>query len=256
MSLARKHREKVLASLSAAAAPHETGGPALPVAAGPAAAAAAQMAMRLTHDRRRLKEIQSLEKKIEAKREMIPEYEAWVEGIMEAARKDAEASIGPVLPTIMVWKIDTGDYLGALHLAHYVLRNDVPLPSHFERQPATLIVEEIAEAALRELGNGQAFSLDVLEEVGALTAEEDMPDEVRAKLFKAIGLEHNRRADEAATVANATDTLRAAQDRALEALRRAQQLNDRVGVKDRIKKIERAIAKAEAAPAEQAGAAG
>lgn len=254
MSLARQHRERTLASLSAAVAPVEMGGTALPVAAGPEAAAAAQMEMRLTHDRRRLKQIQSIEKKIEAKREMIPEYEAWVAGILAEAEKNAKASIGPILPTIMVWKIDTADYDGALELARYVLRHSVALPSHYERQPATLIVEEIAEAALRDLGNGGTFSLCILEDVELLTEDEDMPDEVRAKLFKAVGLETARQAE----LPEQTDAtaIRALQDQALVALRRAQQLNDRIGVKDRIKKIERAIAKADAAATEQAGDAG
>jgi hypothetical protein len=224
---------------------------ALPVAAGPEATAAAQMEMRLTHDRRRLKQIQSIEKKIEAKREMIPEYVAWITGILAAAEQSGRGSDDTIVPTIMVWLIDTGEFDDALVLARYVLRHDVPLPAHFERQPATLIVEEIADAALRDIGNDQPFALDILEEVELLTAEKDMPDEVRAKLFKAIGFALAREAD-AAEPADA----RPLQDRALEALRRAQQLNDRVGVKDRIKKIERAIAKADAAATEQAGTAG
>jgi hypothetical protein len=229
-------------------------GTALPVATGPEAVAAAQMAMRLTHDRRRLKQIQSIEKKIEAKREMIPEYEAWISGTLVGADLDGQGSVDPIVPTIMVWKIDTADYEGALELAEYVLRYDVPLPSHYERQPATLIVEEIAEAALRDLGNGRRFPFGILEHADLLTEDADMPDEVRAKLYKAMGLEIARQAE----LPEQTDAtaIRALQDQALVALRRAQQLNDRIGVKDRIKKIERVIAKADAAATEQAGTAG
>lgn len=250
MSLARQHRDRVLASLSAAASPSDEGGLALPVALAndPAAVAAAQMAMRLTHDQRRLKQIQSIEKRIEVKREMLPEYEAWVAGILAEAKANTDAAIGPIVPTIMVWKIDTGDYRSALELAEYVLLNRVPLPDQYKRQPATLIVEEIAEAALRDNANGREFPLDILEDVELLTADEDMPDEVRAKLFKAIGLEYNRRAEIAEADSETGADARAAQDRALAGFRRAQELDARVGVKDRIKKIERAIAKAPTVP--------
>lgn len=234
MSLARKHRDTVLASLSAAAAPAEEGGLSLPASTGPEGAAGAQVALRLTHDLRRLKQIQSLEKKIDAKREMIPEYASWISGILAAGTSTGHGVADPVVPTIMVWKIDTGDFVGALELAEYVLRHRVPMPAQYQRQPATLVVEEISDAAIRMLTDGEAFPLDVLEELEALTADEDMPDEVRSKLFKAIGLEYDRRSGTEGGEG---------QDRALDALRRAHRLNERGGVKDRIKKIERSAAK-------------
>ncbi|MDB5717267.1 MAG: terminase [Sphingomonas bacterium] len=249
MSLARKHREKILASLSAAVAPALAGGLAPASNPGPAAAMAGQVALRLMHDQRRLKQIQSIEAKVAAKREMLPEYGVWISGLLEAGEVQGLGSAEPVLPTIMVWKIDTGDYAGALILADYVLRFGVPLPAQYQRQPATLIVEEIAEAAIKAQLAGLPFDLDILEQVEALSADRDMPDEVRAKLFKAIGFELHERS-------GTGDEHRAQLERALAALKRAQQLHDRVGAKDRIKRIEKALKAAGPATGNASPAAG
>lgn len=251
MSLARKHRDRVLAQQTAAAFPAIGGGLAhlsafahavmVPQAA---AAAAAQISMRLTHDRRRLKEIQSLERKIEAKREMLPAYASWIEGLLAGEPVQDE-----VLPTIMIWHMDVGDWQAALPLAAHVLRHKIQLPAHFQRDAPTLILEQVAEGALKAIAAGDGFDLDLLEQVEILTADEDMPDEARAKLHKAIGLELVRQLDatEPAEVGVA-GLYRARQEHALRALRRARELNDRCGVTQAIAKLERALAKADAPP--------
>jgi hypothetical protein len=238
MSLARKHREKVLASLSIAVAPALASGLATDPNPGPVERMAAQIALRLRHDRKRLHEIQSVEAKVAAKREMLPEYESWISGLVETGTAMRLGSADPVLPTVMVWKIDTGDFAGALVLAAYVLEHNIKLPDQFKRQAATLIVEDIAEAALKLLLAGNAFDLTTLETVGSLTVDHDMPDEVRAKLFKALGLELARRAEGQEIALTARRLL----ERALPMLKRAHELHDRSGVKDRIKKVEKALA--------------
>jgi hypothetical protein len=230
-SAARNHRDRVLAQASATSEPIAAS---RADAGTPEERAAAQMQLRLQHDLRRLKAIQSIAKKIEAKREMLPEYAAWVDGLVAAGAGIAEE----VLPTVMIWRIDTGDFTGALSLAEHVLAHDVPLPARYERSAPALIVEEIAEAALKTQSAGAAFPLDILCRVDELTTDADMHDEIRAKLFKAIGVEHARLAD-----AEDTDPLTRAiaAGAALTALRGAQQLHERVGVKDRIKRIEKLL---------------
>jgi hypothetical protein len=230
-SLAERNKARVLAQATAMAA----GEHAAPDRGTPEERMAAQVRLRLQHDLRRLKEIASIERKIAVKREMLPEYAAWVDGLVAADKPLIE----DVLPTIMVWRIDVGNFAGALPLAAHVLRHDLPLPSRYERSAAALIAEEIAEAASKLQGKGQPFPLDILNEVDALTASVDMHDEIRAKLEKAIGVELQRISEiedadprEAAWHAMA----------ALTALRRAHDLHDRVGVKDRIKRLEKLLA--------------
>ena len=74
--------------------------------------------------------------------------------------------------------------------------------------------------------------------VERLTDKSDMHDQIRAKLYKAIGVE----------LANAAEGMDAASpertvavERSLAPLRRAQQLHDRIGVKDRLKRLEKLI---------------
>ncbi len=197
----------------------------------------AQIHLRLVHDMRRLKGIQSIEKKIEAKREMLPAYRDWVMARVHAARETGNARADGVIPTIMVWLIDVGEYRGAIDLAEYMLRHDLPMPARYQRTTAALFAEEIAIAALKAQAAGQRFDLGILHATESLTADADMHDQIRAKLFKAIGME----------IALGTEAVVPAEDqprifgKALDALRRAQQLDERVGVKGRIKQIEKAI---------------
>ncbi len=263
MSLARRHQARILAAQSAtlpSRGGHAAAGMPLPAAATnspisrAAATAAAQIKLRLTHDLRRLHEIKSVEAKIAAKREMLPEYRAWCDGELEAGRMTNGNRIEPgaapdVLPTIMIWSIDVADWPRALELAEHVLRFDVVLPSRYKRDAASLVVEEIAEAASKLQGKGERFPLAVLESVEALTAGVDMHDEIRAKLMKAIGVELDaaaRAAADGGDDATAIELL----CRALPALQRANDLHPRVGAKTIIKGVEKALAKDKAGAAD------
>lgn len=244
ISPARRHRERMAARRAATAGPAVIAAPVAPAASGDTPAsdaardpAAAQIRMRFTLDRRRLKDIKSIKAKVEAKREMIPEYAAWIEGWFKALEETGVASEDEIVSTLMVWKIDTGDYAGALELAEPMLAHKLALPERYKRTAATLVTEEIAEAALTALGRGEAFDLGVLQQVEALVADEDMHDEVKAKLFKAIGLEFARQADLEADA----DEKVVLQTNARQALVRARDLHERIGVKKDIEKLDRAL---------------
>lgn len=137
---------------------------------------------KLTQDRLRLKQVQSNEGKAELKRQLLPEYAPYVEGVLSAGNGAQDE----VLTTVMVWRIDAGDFEGALAIAAYVLKHNLVMPDRFERTTGCLIAEEVAEAANKALKADQPFDLDLIAETFALTAEQDMPDEVRAKLHLAL----------------------------------------------------------------------
>ncbi|HWJ69116.1 MAG TPA: phage terminase small subunit [Sphingobium sp.] len=246
MSLARRHRDRLNASRTVAAAPNDGAAPAPAVsspAAGagnssPAARAAAQMALRLTHDLRRLKEIKGIAAKIAAKRKMLPEYVAWVKGILEADAGVGTGTAADVLPTMMVWLIDIGDYEDALDLLPFLLRHKVAMPGRYNRDPATVAVEEIATAALKAQAAGQTFRLGTLYRVAELTDGIDMHDEPRAKLLKALGTEELRHAEEDEASAEGRPLI----ETALASLIGAQGLHDRIGVKDKIKRAQKLLA--------------
>ncbi|WP_435605895.1 phage terminase small subunit [Pseudomonas knackmussii] len=134
-------------------------------------------------DRLRLSNIQSTENKAALKRELLPAYAPYVEGVLSAG----QGAQDDVLVTVMLWRIDAGDYPGALEVAAYVLKHGLAMPDRFERTTGCLIAEEIAEAARKAHKVGEPFDLDILHRTAELTAEQDMPDEVRAKLCMALG---------------------------------------------------------------------
>lgn len=198
---------------------------------------AAQIVLRLTHDLRRLKEIKSIDLKVAAKREMVPEYMDWIIALLVADQGVGTGLIADVAPTVMVWLIDTGDFGDALDIGEFLLRHKVTMPSRYNRDVATVLVEEIADAAAKAQNAGATFGLDILTRTGRLTDECDIHDEVRAKLLKAIGIEQLRIC-EGMVAEESADGLTAT----LGTLREAQRLHDRIGVKDRIKRADKLLA--------------
>lgn len=179
------------------------------------------MLLKLAEDRRRLKDVQSMEAKAELKRKLLPDYAPWVEGAV-AAGKGAQDD---VLMTVMLWRIDAGDFSGALDIAEYALPYQLVMPDRYQRTTATTLVEEVADAAKRARDGKLSFDIAILQRCQTLTAAEDMHDQVRAKLHKELGLLQEA-IDPAAALAN---------------LSRAKALHDKVGVVKDIERIEKAI---------------
>ena len=93
------------------------------------------------------------------------------------------------------------------------------------------------EIALAAIAAGKPADLASLDRAALLTAECDMPDEVRAKLHKAIGQAH-----QAFSGIGGDGTLdKNAAQNALAHFKRALELHDRVGVKKEIERLERAL---------------
>lgn len=194
------------------------------------------MRHRLNQDKRRLKGIQSTERKAELKRQLLPGYAGWIEGVLAAdtGRPD------DVFVTCMIWCIDAGLIEAALPMAEYVLRHHLPLPDEYQRTPAALIVEEICNPALLVIkldDKAHPLPAAMLLRVEAMTQDEDMPDQVRAKLCKLLGL--TLRHDEPQHWSQALDYLL-----------RAMSLNDGAGVKRDIEELRRKIARSPVAQTE------
>ncbi|MDE1010739.1 MAG: phage terminase small subunit [Paraburkholderia fungorum] len=210
-SPAQRHYERVSAELAAASA--------APGGSLAGASAYELMLAKLATDRRRLKAIQSIERKIDVKRaELLPEYVDYVAGALRGGRGAQD----DVLTTVMIWRIDAGDFAGALDIARYALAHRMTLPDQYDRPLATAIAEEFAQAALAAFKLGETFDASQLAEVMTLTESADMHDQVRAKLHKALG-----------KALQDSDSISA-----LDHLRRALQLDERAGVKQDIARLE------------------
>lgn len=82
------------------------------------------MLLQLAEDRRRLKGVQSTVKKAEIKVELLPKYAAWAEGVLAAGGAQQD----DVLMYVMLWRIDAGDYAGALEIGRHALRHGWVMP--------------------------------------------------------------------------------------------------------------------------------
>ncbi len=188
-----------------------------------------------------LSNIQSVERKIEAKRSMIERYTPWVEGVLLAG-EEGGAVQDEIVANMLVWHMDVQNWPMALQIGAYMLTHRLSLPERYKRTPATVIAEEIAETSLRD---GSAVDHGTLIATQALTDPHDMPDEVRAKLMKAIGRKLVAEAEafdpdaEGATAGGKPAILSAA----LDAFKRAAALDRKAGVVKNIETLERELKK-------------
>lgn len=272
-NIARQHRERILARQAAEAA---AGSP-VPAAAEGAARAdglggivrptsaqneAQVMLVKLTEDRRRLKEIQSVERKVEAKRTMLPEYDAWLDGLIEGADALPSGERQDVLTTCLIWHIDAGNLSRALDLAEIALPRKIPAPAWYDRTLGCIIAEQVAEAvfAIFRAATGttvdpSALSIEDVLRAQLITEDEDMPDEVRAKLFKAEALILVAAFNQAVSQGDSPDGTAGLVDAMLRdgmrAANRALELHPNCGVKKMIEKFTREQKKrADAKPAD------
>jgi hypothetical protein len=200
---------------------------------GPVATEYALLLAALSADFTTLSNTESTERKIEAKRGMIDRYRPWLEGAMQAQDPVQDEIVG----TMAVWSIDIGDWPLAYDLAAHILTHGIALPERYRRKPATLIAEEVAQAGLT---TPPTIDYEWLAGFDKLTADCDMHDQVRAKLKKAMGLALVARADAFDPTA---ENQRAGGkialiDAALDNLNRAKALNEGVGVKKLIERLE------------------
>ena len=185
------------------------------------------MLAKMTTDRRRLHEVQSMERKAEVKRELLPDYAPWIQGVLEGNQGVQD----DVLMTVMVWRVDAGDIAGAVQIARYAIQHNLSMPDQYKRTTACLIAEEIADGTIKAIAAGDKVDVAPLIDVVGLTQNQDMPDEVRAKLHKAVGYAF----------------MESDKEKALGNLKRALALHDKVGVKKDIEKLERELKNAASA---------
>jgi hypothetical protein len=194
------------------------------------------MLAQLAAHRRALKDIQSVERKIEAKRGFLPDYDEWVNAAMAA---DSGAK-DQVLTTVLIWSIDAGLYSRGLELATYAVRHGLELPDQYERSLGTALIDEFAQAALSNKLVGDE-ALQLLPAVRELTDPLDAPDQARAKLYKALGYALIGKVNSNDVDLDKVELANVQQAQPI--LERALALFDGVGVKKDIERIDRHLKK-------------
>lgn len=211
----------------------------------------------LGEDEAALKSLQGNERKEQTKRDLIGKYDAHVDATLSAAIDSGKGVQDEIVAMMMIWRFDIGDFDRGLDIAEHMLRHGLRLPAikNFVRSPATIICENTAEAGLQAISANLDFDVAMLQRAAQLTADYDMPDQVRAKMEKAIALHLIRRAEAAddnpeSASAGAPHAARA---QALEHLRRALVLDKNSGVKKQIERVESWLKK-HASPADETAA--
>ncbi|ATM78963.1 hypothetical protein CRN79_25395 [Serratia fonticola] len=173
------HRQRVLAAKhsqgSAADAPRQDDAYAL-------------MLHQLHQDMSVLRGIQSQQLKAERKALMLPRYADWVSGVLE----QGTGAQDDVITRVMVWRFDAGDLAGGLDIAQYVLANGLTPPDGFERTAGCLVAEEVADYALSVIKQETPIDPSVLQRACDMTEPEDLPDIIRARLYKATGMAYRQ----------------------------------------------------------------
>lgn len=224
---AQRHRLATMAAIAAttaATSPH-----------GEMEGSAYELMQAQLHEHRlTLKKIQSVERKIDAKRTMLADFDAYLDGVLNA---DAGAQ-DLVVTSVLVWHLDVGNWARALQLARYAISHALALPDQYNRDLATLLIDETSTAALAGKLLGDE-ALRVLAEVASLTAERDAPDQARAKLHKAIGYALMGKTPTHEPDIATLDITKA--QLAMGHLQRAHELFAQVGVKKDMERLERRL---------------
>jgi len=197
----------------------------------------------LAEDRKRLKKIQSEEAKAELKKELIPSYMDWINGVINGGSTSHEDI---VLVTIMIWMIDTGDIKAAVPLARFAIENSLTLPDQYVRKLPVAVADEVGTISLR-YRESKGIDVESIAEIIDITADQDMPDQARARLHKALGLGS---IDLASTCLDEVEKAKKL-SLALQNLHRALELDEKSGVKKDIENLERTIKNLASPPTEQ-----
>lgn len=171
-SLAKKHKQSVIAQSEVAKPTSEGFGSNYDM-----------LNLKLVEDRRTLHSIQSILGKIAKKSELLPHYDDWINATLSTGTGKSD----PLLTTLMLWHIDVGNFERGLDIADYALTHGLTMPDHHQRTLATVIAEEVADTAKRLMLAEQPFDEGQVLRASTMTADQDVPDQVRAKLAKIIG---------------------------------------------------------------------
>lgn len=174
---------------------------------------------KLKLEKREIKNTQSFNSKRKLKAKYIAEYKDWATGVLASNGTKSDE----IFMTILIWVIDTYDFVYAYELAKHAIKHDFDLPDEYKRNLATFIAEEVSNNALKLIENNEPVNAQILSYFIDLVKDKDMPDPVRAKLYKAFGY---------STSCTAT---------AIQYLKNALVLNPKSGVKNKINQLEKTL---------------
>ncbi|WP_019519948.1 phage terminase small subunit [Faucicola boevrei] len=164
--------------------------------------------LKFFNDWQQLSNLQSHSKKNELKAEFLPHYIPYIEGVIASG----VGVQNDMLLILMVWALDVHEFGVASNIAEFALLNDMAMPEPFSRDVATVYAENLANEVLT---HNLVLDKELLQKAIDITQDYDMPDPVRAKLYRVFG--DSLKADELTQAITAYET--------------ALKLDEKVGVK-------------------------
>ena len=136
--------------------------------------------LKFFNDWEQIVSIQSSSTRNERKAEFLPSYQGYIDGVLASG----VGIQNDMLLKLMVWSLDTHAFATATDIAEFALLNDMAMPEPFSRDVATFFAEQLATEIIK---NNAEIDSDLLQKAVNITSDHDMPDEVRAKLYRALG---------------------------------------------------------------------
>ncbi len=176
---------------------------------------------KMAQDKKRLGSIQSIAKKEQIKVTLVKEYDDYLDGVLAS---DADVQ-DDVVTQLMLWNIDAGDYSRATQLGLYAIEHDITMPATHKRETVVALLGELSERLLKGDVETLEDNQNIIYTLVELTEKHDIPDQVTANLHKAVGIINEKSNPQVA----------------LENYQKSLVLNDRIGVKGIIKKLEKKL---------------
>ncbi|WP_201556290.1 phage terminase small subunit [Psychrobacter sp. 72-O-c] len=141
------------------------------------------IALKFWNDFENLSNIQSISHKTELKAELLPSYIPWIEGTIA----EGVGAQDDMLVKLMIWCLDTHEFEVAISIADYALLNDFVMPEPFKRDVATVFVEQLSDEMLQNVEGDLGVHAELIQRAVNNTTDQDMPDQVRAKIYRVLG---------------------------------------------------------------------
>lgn len=126
--------------------------------------------------------MKSIQERISKKVEWLPEYSGYIDGCLAIS----PAPQNTTLVHLMIWACDANDFELAVRIAEYVVLNDMVMPEGYSRSTAEFVTEQCAEVFIDD--NDLAIAnASLIERIISLGEGEQIVDEVRAKIYRALG---------------------------------------------------------------------
>ncbi|MEG0343275.1 MAG: phage terminase small subunit [Acinetobacter sp.] len=182
----------------------------------------ANIELRLFNHMNQLKDTKSTQEKIAKKTEWLPEYLGYIDGCLAVS----PSAQNTTLVTLMVWAVDAGEYELAVRIAEFAILNDMVMPEGYSREIAEFVTEQCAE----DFNNDSDLAIahaELIKKIIELGVGEQMVDQARAKIYRALG-----------------DALKDAQPfEAQNAYKNALRLDSKVGCKKDLTALEKLLTK-------------